>query len=220
MKKIIPIFLSLVLMITLTTPCFALNSETATVKATYMKSEKGIFKSKIKDNRAKIILPEGTEIEVEGNLKEELFLVVIPIQKKDENAYSWFESVLKDYGTNIYPFDIYFDDEQGNKINVNGELKITISIKNEYKEPIICYTDTYGKTTVIDSFKDGNKISFTTNHNSFYSIVEKKAEITTPIEFVKQKLEKTPKTEDSRNRIIGILLLLSVSGAVFLKKKI
>ncbi|MDD4414365.1 MAG: hypothetical protein PHR14_07455 [Oscillospiraceae bacterium] len=50
----------------------------------------------------------------------------------ETNAYGWFSGVLKETGTNILPFDIYFE-KDGQRISFNSKIQITITLPDGYE---------------------------------------------------------------------------------------
>lgn len=120
---------------------------------------------------AAVTLEDGTKITVTGITEDGLWLVVRPIM--DSELMAWFEKCVAPYGTHIYPMDIYFVDSRGVRTEITGTITVTVETLKDYAEPIVCYVAPDGAVTVMSSSVDGNKITFQTNHNSYYVLAEK-----------------------------------------------
>lgn len=128
-------------------------------------------------------LEQGTTLTVTGLPEQDgLTLVIYPIPAGDTQAWSWFAGCMAPYGTKLYPLDIYFEDSDGNRVELSVTITITIETLRDYTDPIVCYVATDGTVEVLDSHTEGNTITFTTTHNSYYVLAERAAEPTpTPV---------------------------------------
>lgn len=124
-------------------------------------------------------LEQGTTLTVTGLPEQDgLTLVIYPIPAGDTQAWSWFAGCMAPYGTKLYPLDIYFEDSDGNRVELSVTITITIETLRDYTDPIVCYVATDGTVEVLDSHTEGNTITFTTTHNSYYVLAERAAEPT------------------------------------------
>lgn len=69
--------------------------------------------------------------------------------------------------------DIYFTDSRGVRTEITGTITVIVETLKDYTEPIVCYVAADGAVTVMRSSADGKKITFRTNHNSYYVLAEK-----------------------------------------------
>lgn len=120
---------------------------------------------------ATVTLEDGTRITVADIEPDGLWLVVRPIT--DPELVAWFEKCVAPYGTHIYPMDIYFVDSRGVRTEVTSTITVIVETKKNYTEPIVCYVAADGAVTVMNSSANGKKITFQTNHNSYYVLAEK-----------------------------------------------
>lgn len=188
------------------------------VVADYVKntSDPKRFYGEITDGRATVTTDDGATVAVSGVQADGLTLVVLPIMKSETAAWEWFSSCLKNYGTNLYPVDIYFIDKNGNRVEYNGSFSISITTPETYTEPSVFYLSTDGKVTPLDSTVNGNAVTFQISHNSYYVIAEKLQ--STPDD------PDSPPTGDTSNKPLWIALVLVagvgvVGTTVFGKRK-
>ena len=106
-----------------------------------------------------------------------------------------FLTCMKDTGTNILPFDIYFTDEYGNRVSPTGSRKITITLPGGYETPIACHLAPDGTVMVLDSSVKNGEIGFSTDHNSFCVIADMKPD------------GGSPRTGDNSNMRLWIIMM-------------
>lgn len=181
MKRIGAVCTALLLCLFMSLPCFAETpaesgeTETVDVYARYIR-DSDTHTAPVENGEASVPLADGTRVTVKGVTGNGLWLVVYPIPKTDEEAWGWFEGCMADYGTNIYPMDIYFIDQDGNRVEISRTVTVTVETVRDYADPIVCCLSAEGKATVMDRSMDGNRITFQTDHNSYYVLAEKKAD--------------------------------------------
>lgn len=125
----------------------------------------------VENGSAAVTLKDGTKITVTGVRSDGLWLVVRLIM--DPELAAWLEKCVAPYGTHIYPMDIYFTDSRGVRTEITGTITVIVETLKDYTEPIVCYVAGDGAVTVMRSSADGKKITFQTNHNSYYVLAEK-----------------------------------------------
>lgn len=89
------------------------------------------------------------------------------------HAWTWFESCMKSHGSKLYPMEIYFLDQDGNRQEVTIGITVTVQSPTAYTKPIACSLSTGGKVNTLSSKTDGGKISFSTDGNRYYVLTEK-----------------------------------------------
>lgn len=166
------------------------------VRARYIQ-ESDRYTAPVENGEAAAALADGSSVTVSGVTGNGLWLVVYPIPKTDAQGWSWFESCMAAYGTNIYPMDIYFVDQDGNRVEVSRTVTVTVETLETYASPVICHLSTEGNVTVMDSSVDGNRITFRTDHNSYYVLAEKKEEPGSETEETETPGSETEETETS-----------------------
>ena len=164
------------------------------VRARYIQ-ESDRYTAPVENGEAAAALADGSSVAVSGVTGNGLWLVVYPIPKTDAQGWSWFESCMAAYGTNIYPMDIYFVDQDGNRVEVSRTVTVTVETLEAYASPVICHLSTGGNVTVMDSSVDGKRITFQTDHNSYYVLAEKKEEPGSETEETETPGSETEETE-------------------------
>ena len=166
------------------------------VRARYIR-ESDRYTAPVENGGAAVTLGDGSSVAVSGVTGNGLWLVVYPIPKTDAQGFRWFESCMAAYGTNIYPMDIYFIDQDGNRVEVSRTVTVTVTVETleTYASPVICHLSTEGNVTVMDSSVDGKRITFQTDHNSYYVLAEKKEEPGSETEETETPGSETEETE-------------------------
>jgi hypothetical protein len=108
-------------------------------------------------------------------LPEGIRLIVHLIPTSDSAPHGWFEEVLSEYGGRVVPYDVYFTNEGGVPVTVRGQMTITFAIPDGFTDPAVYYVSTEGAAEPMRAAVDfeGGTISFTTDHNSYYVIVDR-----------------------------------------------
>ena len=189
------------------------ESLSISVKATYQyNGDPNLYKSTQSSSSLSVTTGDGITIAVTAgveSLPSNIRLVVRVIPKEETEAYNWFSEVLKEIGSNILPLDIYFE-KDGQIIPINTKIRITITLPDGYTSPIICYVTTEGKVEVLHSTVNNGKISFETNHTSYYVLADK----------VKNPVHKPPQTGDNVKSLIFItLMMLLVISLLYNKRR-
>lgn len=210
MRKLFVVFLSVICVFSATVNCFAATevptenkgSESIDVVADYVKNTsdpKRVY-CEITDGKAGVTVADGVTVSVSDVRAEGLTLVVLPITKAEEEAWNWIEACLGNRGKSLYPMDIYFIDENGNRVEYNATFSVSITTPDRYTAPSVFYISTDGQTTEISCIADGNTVSFETDHSSYYTVAEK-------IQNTSDK-PTSPPTGDNIERLLPIALIL------------
>lgn len=171
-----------------------------------------------------------------GQALDGLTLVVYQIPRSDEQAWAWMESCMEKYGTNLYPLDLSFMDSQGDRVEVQSVITVTVTYTGDYQAPAVFYLAESGAVTEMESQAQGTAVTFTTNHNSYYVLAETDG-INTPVEPVdpdedgsgqpsdgdtsqpgdtSQSGGSSPQTGDDRQPLVWWALLLVSGGALLM----
>lgn len=146
------------------------------VIARYLKQEDTI-QAPAQGGKAEAELEPGTTIAAEGIPQDQgsLTLVVYPIPAGHDDAWDWFAQCMAPYGTNLYPLDIYFEDEAGNRVELDTAVTITLQTLRDYTDPILCHVASDGTVELLDSRVEGDTITFTITRGGYYVLAEKAA---------------------------------------------
>ena len=91
-----------------------------------------------------------------GQALDGLTLVVYPIPRSDELAWAWMESCMEKYGTNLYPLDLYFVDSQGDRVEVQSTITVTVTYTGDYQAPAVFDLAKTGAVTEMESHAQGH----------------------------------------------------------------
>ncbi|MEG1719971.1 MAG: hypothetical protein RR306_06560, partial [Clostridia bacterium] len=159
---------------------------------------------------ANLLLKEekvGIEVVAVGEtiLDPNTVLRVLPIDPTESQKRSVQVIANNSELVSLYDISLLLD---GVKIEPNGKVKVTLTITDEqlkaFKNFKIVFIDENGKSKVLESQLNGNKISFETDGFSHYGI------IADPIKTA------LPPTADTQNPALWLILLLSLTALVLL----
>lgn len=91
------------------------------------------------DGQDSVQLEDGVQVTVSGQALDGLTLVVYQIPRSDEQAWAWMESCMEKYGTNLYPLDLSFMDSQGDRVEVQSVITVTVTYTGDYQAPAVFY---------------------------------------------------------------------------------
>ena len=158
----------------------------------------------IRAEAAKGVFEEGVKLNVENI--------------KTGDTYSKAETALNDIGKKFKLFNIYFTDADGNTVQPNGKVTISLPIPEGYDaSKVVLYriNDDGTKTLVKGSVENGY-YKADTKHFSTYALVEKGSTITdadNTAQIEANKSAESIKTGDSANTILwAAVLMLAVAG--------
>lgn len=153
------------------------------------------------------VLPEGVELVVSEELKtlDESMLNKFTLNVKEKTNG---KEIIK-----LYNISLLLNKES---IQPNGKVKVTLPIDEDlkgYENLEVTYIDENGKITVIESeIKDG-KITFETDHFSYYAVIGNQTKVVNEVTDV-------PKTAvDSSNYYYIVLAIVSMGVLLVAKKK-
>lgn len=255
MKKRIAMLLTMLIFFASSTTCFAKtittqgDTDTGNVYVKYVESISDVYKSATENGKARVTTTEGTIIEVSGIQNDGLRLVVLPVLSTDTEAWSWIAGSMNNYGTNICPLDIYFEDEIGNQVPINTEVAITVTLSKEYTNPVVYNLKTDGTVTALENNSpNGNTLTFKTDYSGYYVVAEKLSAsshtdttnttdskdstnptdptdtvnstfITNPSDSRNNTDDDTPQTGDNSNIVLWVAVLLSSAGILCVNVK-
>lgn len=130
--------------------------------------------SLVTDGKTEAVLSDGTSVMVEGtSLQDGLLLMVKEITAEDGELFEKLSEAVKGKGTKLRIYDIYFIDNNGEKYKTPGQMKITIGLDGTYTSPVVYYVTLDGGAAEMESSVKENQLTFATDHNSYYALLEK-----------------------------------------------
>ena len=183
MKKLFQtIFVSALSILLFTVPAFAAAPEPEEIPVVVKSVQETAWaEAPVVEGQASVQLEDGVQVTVSGQALDGLTLVVYPIPRSDELAWAWMESCMEKYGTNLYPLDLYFVDSQGDRVEVQSTITVTVTYTGDYQAPAVFDLAKTGAVTEMESHAQGTAVTFTTNHNGYYVLAETDG-INTPVE--------------------------------------
>ena len=169
MKKILATILALFLLQSLTVPALAAtpDDKDISVNGKYVyAAAPGVAEAELSEGKYETVV-EGIPVTVTPSTPQnDLSLVLKIIPETHEEAHDWFGEVLIDHGDKILPMDIHFVDQDNNRVELHGIIRISVKIPEGFVSPIVCYVSDEGEATVMDSTIENGYIFWTTDHNS------------------------------------------------------
>lgn len=137
----------------------------------------------VENNKAETVLPDGTAVTVEGEtLTDGLLLVLELVSMDNGDVLAWIERCMQGKGTNLRAYDIYFVDNNGKRYELTGQITVTISLNGAYTNPAVYYIPESGIAEKLAVSVREDRISFVTDHNSYYVLAESADEGIKPVE--------------------------------------
>lgn len=171
MKKTLTILLALLMMLSCTTICFAAE-ESKDVLAKYIGEEKWTEAPVSEREETVVELPDGTTVTAANAPSGAVKLFIYSIPDAEAEAWAWIKSCFAGKGTPIHTFDIYFADENGNRINADGAV-VTIDCPHCTAKPMVCSLTTDGKVNELSNNARSVSVTFTTDGSPYYVMAEK-----------------------------------------------
>lgn len=179
MKKAACILMVLLLTFSLALPCFASTftsiptTDQGNVYGKYTENIRGVYKAHINDKKASVVLPDGTVIQADDAGKNGLILVVMPIEKENNpDAFQWLENTVGKKDTDIEPYEIYFTDENGDRVDPESSTVVTITSKSLPTSPVVYYLTSSGSSNALNSTSADGKVSFNMVNNGYYVLAQ------------------------------------------------
>lgn len=205
MKRIL--FSVVVLLIFFSCPinCFASKYEEPHTGNVYAKvnyyANPEIYTADSDNSQYVITTDDGTQITVHSN-NLDLVLVIHQITKDEKESYEWFESCVAQSEISFIPYDIFFLNASGERIELSHENEIAISPSNSAQYVLgLSYE---GTVTDIPYSIIGDYITFTATDTSNYYLLCKSTSNTN-----------NPQTGDTVNVYTSFLILI-INGALLL----
>ncbi len=181
MKQIFSIIVSIIVLSSCTITCFATEhnedfDHTVYGKYNYFSNE-GIYTTNADNDEYSITTKEGLQISVESN-DLDLILVVHQISLENKDFYDWFYNQIDNSEKNITPYDIYFLNTDGERIELSSEDIIKIQASNSTQH--ISKLSYEGKVYDVSHFNIDGYLSFKADNANGYYFVSERQEIHSP----------------------------------------
>lgn len=125
----------------------------------------------LKEGAGVIKIGADTAVSVTGAPEDAVKLVVHKIPESEAEAWNWFVQCLKDDGKVIQPYDIYFRDADGRRMNVK-EVSFTIDMNQKTENLALYSLTTGGKSHQLELFSQEDQYSFTADGSNYYIFAE------------------------------------------------
>ncbi len=219
MKVIASIFLSILLLLSCTVTSFAQeydsvnNSAEINVSAKYSYyTNDNIYTAEDNNGLYSLELGNGLKVYVNSPNQKSAILVVHLINENDTEAYKWFIDNLDSESGKIFPFDIYFRDVSGNRIELDKSAEIKITFAETSKKYKAVTLSSNGKLDDLKFTLNNNNITFKAVPHNYYIVIENviDSDIGTT----------SPPTGDNSNiKLYVCLLIVSMLGIVLVSKR-
>ncbi|MCD8120593.1 MAG: hypothetical protein LUE29_14150 [Lachnospiraceae bacterium] len=132
-----------------------------------------------KDGCYTVETADGTIITVTpGESDASLRLVVYQIVSDDSEAYTWIMDCTDGIGDERWPYEIYFIDESGNRVEI-GNASVSITLSDGCGEYFAYQVKSDGTVSRMSSSMGDGAINFTVSTNGFYVLVSSTEEADT-----------------------------------------
>lgn len=198
MKRILSFVTTLFVLFSCSINCLAAEYKDMQSGSVYGKfnyySNPGMYTATSTDGSYEVITDNGVQIKVSSSTTE-LTLVVHQISKSEKECHNWFESCVTQDVVNFIPYDIFFLDSSGKRIELSPDIEITIS-KTQVNESVL-WLSYNGTATPLTYTVNGDRLVFkATNIGGYYLLCENMSET------------QSPQTGDTSNIHFWILLLI------------
>ncbi|MCD7954820.1 MAG: hypothetical protein LUG93_03515 [Lachnospiraceae bacterium] len=114
---------------------------------------------------------DGTVITVTSeNLDSSLRLVVYRITGDDSEAYAWIMECTEGLGSDRLPYEIYFIDESGNRVEA-ANASVVITLPDGYGTPSVYQVASSGTAGRMSSVAGESTVSFFISSSGFYMLM-------------------------------------------------
>lgn len=182
MKRILSSIVVLLIFFSCSINCYAAEYKETRTGDVYGKynyySNKGIYTATVSDGSYEVITDNGVQIKVSCS-STELTLVVHQISKSEEECYNWFESCVSQDVISFIPYDIFFLDSSGEKVELSPNMEITIS-KTKANESILLLSYDGTATPLTYTVNGDRFVLKATNSGGYFLLCENMSEAQVP----------------------------------------
>lgn len=173
MKRILSFVLSLMLICSLSCRAYAAEDERqADVYVKVVRTLVGVYPAPVEDGSAEVTTDDDITITVTELPDGAASLMVVPVPRSESEAWEWITDCLGDTGMPIHTFDIYFEDQNGDRIEANGAV-VTIECPHCTGTPLVCALESDGTVRILNDSTQGPAVTFTANGSAYYVIADK-----------------------------------------------
>jgi len=179
MKRILSVFLLILLLLSVSAPILSAESdETIDVYAKYEESIDGIYRANLKNGSATVTAAGGATVSVSGAPASARALEVFPVPPFEDAALDWLGIKIRDHGILSHAYIINFVDEAGEKASADG-VSVTVACPHCNGDETVIGLNADGTATPIDTAQG----VFRANGSTYYVVAERivRADVTVPI---------------------------------------
>lgn len=182
MKRIVFFVAVVLISISCYLNCYAAEFEETNIGNVYAKinysSDAEVYTATPIRGQYAVTTDDGIQITVNSN-NLNLVLVVHQITEKEKEAYDWFKSCMPQSVIRFIPYDIYFLNASGNRIELSSEDAITISIYKSTQYVVGLSCD--GTLMDISYSKNDYNVTFkVANSSNYYILCEAMGDVKSP----------------------------------------
>lgn len=170
------------------------------------------------DGIAEIEVEDDTVITVSiDDYEGDIRLIVGSINENCDDIYIWFIDLFSDEYEEIYPYDIFFVNENYERIETGLDFTVTLTDNSKLINQEIYFVSDNGKKTIMDCTYTENCSTFTSNVTGYYVVAYKQVD--------SQSVDDgdAPQTGDMTNLnifyVIMITCLLAIAILIVMKRK-
>ena len=198
MKRILSSIVILLLFFSCSINCYAVEYNETRTNDVYGKynyySNEGMYTAVSSGCSYEVTTDNEVHIKVSYS-RTELTLVVHQISKNEKACYDWFESCITQDVVSFIPYDIFFLDSSGDRVELASDIEITVS-KSHSNESVLSLSYDGTATPLTHSVNGDTLVFKTTNNGGYYLLCENKNET------------QSPQTGDTSNIHLWIVLLI------------
>lgn len=198
MKRILSIITVLFVLFSCSINCFAAGNGNTISGNVYGKynyfSDANVYTANSDNGKYQIETEDGVKIIIRSK-SSDLILIVHQISKDEKEAYEWIKSCVPQSIIRYIPYDIFFLNASGERIELSSEDEVTISSINQNQYILGLSSD--GNITEISCAKYNERITFKVSTISNYYLLCEKA-----------MAVNSPPTGDTSNIYLWLILLL------------
>lgn len=178
MKRFFAFFLTWTVMAYFALPCYAAgasanekdNSVTGDVYARFASGAVLWEEAVVNNGTAVVTTEDGYTITVTGIPVGAVFLKGLTIPSSETSAWDWMADCIGEKYKIQDVFNLYFEDENGNRINADG---VQITIQKYDRDDIIFSINTTGRAEELDYVYENGMIRFTADGSDYYVLAKK-----------------------------------------------
>lgn len=176
MKRILSSIVVLLIFFSCSANCYAAEYNETRTGGVYGKynfySNEGIYTAVSNNGCYELTTDDGVKIKIYSS-SIDLTLIVHQISKGEKECYNWFENCIPQNVVSFVPYDIFFLDPSGERVELTSDIEIAIS--ESHTNESILWLAYDGSTFSIKHYVNDNSLVFKTISNGGYYLLCKNA---------------------------------------------